>query len=99
MTPFKSNQQLNIEQKEKEEKMNMIENIANIKRQAGDPLLELKINQPREMVQPIGPMPNQIYPSPYVPVPNPYYPLATNGMMPWQFTPNNVPIIKKYNIR
>ena len=98
MTPFKSNQQLNIEQKEKEEKMNMIENIANIKKQAGDPLLELKINQPREMVQPIGPMPNQIYPSPYVPVPNPYYPLATNGMIPWQFTPNNVPIIKKYNI-
>jgi hypothetical protein len=43
-------------------------------------------------------MPNQIYPSPYVPVPNPYYPLATNASIPWQYTQNNVPIIKKYNI-
>ena len=39
----------------------------------------------------------EIYPSPYVPIPNPYYPLG-NSMMPWQYTPNNVPIIKRYNI-
>jgi hypothetical protein len=111
MTPFKSNQQLNIEKKDREERQNAMNNAADIKRQmAGDPLLELKINQPQQMmigpggvgqigqVGQFGPMQNQIYPSPYVPVPNPYYPLATNGMVPWQYTQNNVPIIKKYNI-
>ena len=61
-----------------------------------DPLLELKINQPlQQMQRPVMP---EIYPSPYVPIPNPYYPLGENIGMPWQYTPNNVPIIKKYNI-
>ena len=106
MTPFKTNQQLNIEKKEREERQNAMNNAADLKRQMGpEPVLELKINQPQQVlppglgqVGPIGPMQNQIYPSPYVPVPNPYYPLATNGMVPWQYTQNNVPIIKKYNI-
>ena len=40
----------------------------------------------------------EIYPSAYVPIPNPYYPIAGNMETPWQYTPNNVPIIKKYNI-
>jgi hypothetical protein len=74
-----------------------------------EPLLELKLNQPQQIMgstdaskiygaQPGQIMPNQIYPSPYVPVPNPYYPLANNAAIPWQYTQNNVPIIKKYNI-
>ena len=43
-------------------------------------------------------MPQGIYPSPYVPVPNPYYPLGPNMGIPWAYTPNNVPVIKRYNI-
>ena len=61
-----------------------------------EPLIDLKINQPLQQQMP--PQMPQIYPSPYVPIPNPYYPYAGNGMYPWQYTPNNVPIIKKYNI-
>lgn len=97
MTPFKTNQQLNVERKDKEEKQNMLDNMADIKRQMNPPetLLELKFNQPQA---PAVPAQAQIYPSPYVPVPNPYYPIATNAGVPFQFQPNNVPIIKKYNI-
>ena len=120
MTPFKTNQQMDIERKEKEEKQNAMDNYASIKRQfqtmqsgqpgqigqasqiyssGVDPLLELKINQPQQMMPNTGMAPmNQVYPASYVPVPNPYYPTATNAMIPWQFTPNNVPIVKKYNI-
>jgi hypothetical protein len=102
MTPFKTNQQLAVERKDKEEKQNAANNYADLKRQMQptDPLLKLEINQPTQTGLGTGvPMhPTQIYPSPYVPVPNPYYPLATNAMIPWQYTPNNVPIIKKYNI-
>jgi hypothetical protein len=101
MTPFKTNQQLNIERREKEEKSNALDNFASIKSQIQEqtqaPLLEFKLNQP-QMASNVPMAPNQIYPSPYVPIPNPYYPLGPNPMMPWQYTPNNVPVIKKYNI-
>jgi hypothetical protein len=100
MTPFKTTQQLDTDRRFKEEKQNMMDNQKKIRDQMmgnQEPLLEFKLNQP-QVQQQQPQMPNQIYPSPYVPVPNPYYPLATNMMMPWQYTPNNVPIIKKYNI-
>jgi hypothetical protein len=61
-----------------------------------DPLLELKINQPLQ--QQYKPAMPEIYPSPYIPIQNPYFPYGPNPMVPWQFTPNNVPVIKKYNI-
>jgi hypothetical protein len=61
-----------------------------------DPMFELKINHPLQQTQKAV-MP-EVYPSPYVPIPNPYYPIAGDMMTPWQYTPNNVPIIKKYNI-
>lgn len=61
-----------------------------------DPLLELKINQPLQ--QQYKPTMPEIYPSPYIPIQNPYFPYGPNPMVPWQFTPNNVPVIKKYNI-
>jgi hypothetical protein len=96
ITPFKTNQQLNIEYKNKEEKENLQNNINLKKAQNADPYLELKINHPQTQQQ--IPQSNQIYPSAYVPIPNPYYPLATNGSIPWQYTPNTVPIIKRYNI-
>ena len=98
MTPFKTNQQLKNERMERMEKLNATTNAANIKQQLNpqDPILELKINQP--IAQSAIPQTNQIYPSAYVPVPNPYYPIAPNAMIPWQYTPANVPIIKKYNI-
>lgn len=97
MTPFKSNQQLDIEKKEKEEQQALKDYKASIKQQTqtAEPLLEFKLNQPQVAQQKSV---AQIYPSPYVPVPNPYYPMATNIAYPWQFTPNNVPIIKNYNI-
>jgi len=38
-----------------------------------------------------------IYPTPYVPIPNPYYP-TQNPMYPYSYMPNQIPIIKKYNI-
>ena len=104
ITPFRTNQELIVEKKEKQikkmEKDNALAN-ANTARQNAqnsqfDPLLELKINQPlQQMQKPVMP---EVYPSPYVPIPNPYYPLAGDMMTPWQYTPNNVPIIKKYNI-
>lgn len=117
MTPFKTNQQLVTERLDKQEKQNAMDNFESIKRQMNpqinEPLLELKLNQPQQMMPGMGMtgdaskiygaqagpmMPNQIYPSPYVPIPNPYYPIAGNPATPWQYTPNNVPIIKKYNI-
>jgi len=113
MTPFKTNQQINVERKHKQDKMNAMENYESIKKQLNpqqsEPLLELKLNQPQynqqtgdmSKIYGTGPGPmtsNQIYPSPYVPIPNPYYPLAENAAYPWQYTQNNVPIIKKYNI-
>ena len=104
MTPFKTNQQLVVEKSDREQKKREFENFTNnvnMKKQEqqnlyNEPLVDLKINQPlQQQMQPQMP---QIYPSPYVPIPNPYYPYAPNGMFPWQYTPNNVPIIKKYNI-
>jgi hypothetical protein len=99
MTPFKTNEQLNIDKKNKEEKQNAQNNATELKNQmTGESLLELKINHPQQMNQNTGQTQNQIYPSPYIPVPNPYYPLIANPTIPWQYTQNNVPIIKKYNI-
>jgi hypothetical protein len=114
MTPFKTNQQLTSERIDKQEKQNAMDNYEMIKKQMNphmnEPMLELKLNQPNMMPGMMGDtskiygaqfgpmMPNQIYPSPYVPVPNPYYPIAGNPATPWQYTQNNVPIIKKYNI-
>jgi len=104
ISPFKTNQQLIIEKKEKQttrtEQQNAKNNILDLKQhiqnQQNDPLLELKINQPLYNQQ--KPAMPEIYPSPYVPIPNPYYPLGANVGVPWQYTPNNVPIIKRYNI-
>ena len=104
ITPFKTNQQLVIERKEKQVTRNEQENALNnmndfrqqIQNKQMDPLLELKINQPLQTA--LKPQMPEIYPSAYVPIPNPYYPLANNYQMPWQYTPNNVPIIKRYNI-
>ena len=99
MTPFKPNQQKEIEKKEKTEKKNM-KNNAELKQKYDqiekgiDPLLQLTISQPIQQ----QPAQNPIYPSPYVPIQNPYLPIMNNGNMPWNFTPNNVPVIKKYNI-
>ena len=67
-----------------------------IQNKQNEPYLELKLNHP--LVQQPKTMMPEIYPSPYVPIPNPYYPYANNYAMPWQYTPNNVPIIKRYNI-
>lgn len=95
ITPFKTNEQKNTERKFREEKEILKKNLDIIK-QSQDPLLELKINQlqPQQQIQKMP----EVYPSPYVPIPNPYYPNMANPYMPWQYTPNNVPIIKKYNI-
>jgi hypothetical protein len=99
MTPFKTNQQKQVETVRRVERDNALENMKKAKEhqmQANtEPLLEFKLNQPMQQQQ----IPQaQIYPSPYVPVPNPYYPYSTNMGIPWQYQPNNVPIIKKYNI-
>ena len=71
-----------------------------------NPIIEFKLNdnllkghQVGNMVPPY----KQIYPSPYVPIEHPMptnYPYVTGvpNYYPWQFTPNNVPYIKNYNI-
>ena len=56
-------------------------------------MLELKVNQPNMIARP-----ETIYPANYVPVVNPFLPMAGSAYVPWNFTPNNVPVIKKYNI-
>jgi hypothetical protein len=76
-------------------------------------MIEFKVNGAMLGQQAPVPSYNQIYPSPYVPIQNPLppeypyvtgsnpHPYATNGsqhMYPWVFTPNNVPVIKNYNI-
>ena len=101
MTPFKTNQEKEIERITRDEKKAMADNMKKM-REEKDPetFFELKINQPQfEQKQPSQTtFMNQIYPSPYVPVPNPYFPYGQNFGVPWQYTPNNVPIINKYNI-
>ncbi len=98
MTPFRTNQEKTIKAREKIAKANMLENITDLKRQTGqiphqDPLLELKINQPQQQQQ-MQQQPQQMYPATYVPIANPF----SNSLNPWQYTPNTVPVIKKYNI-
>lgn len=74
----------------------------------GPKLFELKINDnlykyPAPV--PIQPDPDKvmasqgIYPANYVPIANPFAPTIHNALIPWQYAPNNVPIIKKYNIQ
>ena len=101
-----------LDKQEKMNAMDNFESIKKqMNPQTHEPLLELKLNQQQIMPSmgagdankiygaQFGPMTaNQIYPSPYVPIPNPYYPIAGNPATPWQYTQNNVPIIKKYNI-
>lgn len=98
MTPFKTNQEQDAEKKEKDEAQFFKDYKTSIREQTAQPdtLLEFKLNQPKPVQQ--KPLTQQIYPSAYVPVANPYYPNATNVAFPWQYTPNNVPIIKNYNI-
>jgi hypothetical protein len=99
VTPFKPIQQQNIERREKQEQKNAKDNIATKKLQMqqemglSQPLLELKLNQQPQ--QPAYPPVTQIYPSAYVPIPNPYYPAIANPAYPFQYEPNNVPIIQK----
>lgn len=101
MTPFKTNQEKEIERTIRDEKKAMADNMKKMKEEKNpETFFELKINQPQfEQKQPSQTtFMNQIYPSPYVPVPNPYYPYGQNFGVPWQYTPNNVPIINRYNI-
>jgi hypothetical protein len=101
MTPFKTNQEKEIERIARDEKKAMADNMKKMREEKNpETFFELKINQPQfEQKQPSQTtFMNQIYPSPYVPVPNPYFPYGQNFGVPWQYTPNNVPIINKYNI-
>ena len=102
MTPFKTNQEKDIDRQRKMEKENKLKNIEDLKRQHApqEPLLELKINQTNQSLvnQTQANQMQNLYPSAYVPVPNPYYPFAGNGNTPWQYNVNNIPVIKKYNI-
>ena len=103
MTPFKTNQEIAVDRTNREEKKAMADNLKRIKEEKQtdqETLIELKINQPQyQQSQPSQTtFMNQIYPSTYVPVPNPYFPYGQNFGVPWQYTPNNVPIINRYNI-
>lgn len=100
MTPFKTNQQLEVEKIDREQKINETKNLEIIRNQTvpQQSLLKFELNQPQQLPYNPAMMPQQIYPSPYVPIPNPYYPYAPNGSVPWAFTPNNIPVIKRYNI-
>lgn len=62
------------------------------------PVFELKVND--NILGPKVPPQQPVYPAPYVPMVNPLSQGALHGptMIPWNFTPNNVPVIKKYNI-
>lgn len=101
VTPFKPIQQQNIERRDKQEQKNAKDNIAARKllqqQEMGTnpPLLEFKLNQPIQQQQSAYPPITQIYPSAYVPIPNPYYPAIANPAYPFQYEPNNVPIIQK----
>ena len=76
-------------------------------------LIEFKVNDSILGQNQKVPSYNQIWPAPYVPIQNPLppeYPYVTGSnpysyasggsqhMYPWVFTPNNVPVIKNYNI-
>ena len=100
MTPFKTNQELEIEKRDREQKINESKNLELMRNQMNPPqsLLKFELNQPQQLPYNPAMMPQQIYPSPYVPVPNPYYPYAPNLSVPWAYTPNNIPVIKRYNI-
>ena len=94
--PFKSNEETNIGKQRYNET-----NRTAVKQP--EPLLEFKLNNVTKQ-----PMPqNQgMYPSAYIPIQNAYmpdgYPYVAGGGMqnqyPYSFTPNNVPVIKNYNI-
>lgn len=91
----KTQQQLAQEAREFAEAKNARENAR--PKVEPQPMFELKINQPPTAAAPPPPS-NTVYPATFVPVANPFDPLAPYAYHPWNFQPNNVPVIKKYNI-
>jgi hypothetical protein len=62
------------------------------------PVFEVKVND--NILGQRAPQPQPIYPATYVPVPNPLHPstLYNPPAIGYAWTPNNVPVIKNYNI-
>jgi len=62
------------------------------------PIFEVKVND--NILGSKVPQPAPIYPATYVPIPNPMHPttLYNPPAIGYAWTPNNVPVIKKYNI-
>jgi len=62
------------------------------------PIFEVKVND--NILGSKIPAPAPIYPATYVPIPNPMHPttLYNPPAIGYAWTPNNVPVIKKYNI-
>lgn len=94
MTPFKTNFEQKVEKIEKLEKQNMFENTK--QQNSSNPLLELKLNQPNYQQQS-----QSVYPMSQVLIPNMYTPYGISNLINpwWTYTsPNDIPVIKKYNI-
>lgn len=91
-TPFKSTEHKKLDTKRFKEKKKPPESPQS--------LFEFKIHDTllKHAQAKLPPKKQEIYPSTYVPVPNPWYPYAKNAYFPWQYTPNNVPVVKNYNI-
>jgi len=88
-TPFKTQDQAEVEIKRSKE----------IKQpKPNEPLIQFQVNDSLLKAGQAPPASRVVYPSPYVPIPNPYYPQMANPMYPWQYTPYNVPVIKSYKI-
>lgn len=62
------------------------------------PIVDLKIMDGILGDKQPPPPPNPIYPMMQVPIPNPNNPIAGDYLIPTQYNPQQVPIIKKYNI-
>ena len=98
-TPFKSNDTKKVMSNIYEEKK-----VANPQYTGPQSLIEFKINDNILNNQQQQKTSRMIYPSPYIPIQQPLpeaYPYVsgqTAGMYPWLYTPNNVPIIKNYNV-
>ena len=107
-TPFKTKERKDLDTQRYKENPNPAGRPKN-----EQPMIEFKVNGGLLGQQQKVPSYNQIYPSPYVPIQNPLppeYPYVTGSnphaynaggsqhMYPWIFTPNNVPVIKNYNI-
>ena len=102
-TPFKGRERKTLETKHYQEKNPYPQNNTQ-----QEPLVEFKLS--KDVIQKPS-KPHTMYPSPYIPIQQPFpqnypyisgaYPNYMNGMphmYPWNFTPNSVPVIKKYNI-